>query len=993
MDRRSLIAHLPAAAALPAAAGAKPANRIDEAVMSMEIVNTHEHILPEDERTSQPVDFFTLAGHYAINDVISAGLSGDGLALVRNQKAAAADRWRAFEPYWKCARLTGYGQALRIAVRDIYGVSEISSGTIGRINDAIRAQNRPGLYRRVLKERAKIRFSVLDDYWNRAPVKADPEFFVLARKFDQFIMPADAAAVGRMQEYTGVSVTSLHGLEQAMEKSFEQSLAAGMVTVKSTAAYNRQLLFREVTSREASADFDALMRNARPQPQGFRARVERPYRNLEDYMFHHMLRLAGAHRVPVQIHTGLHAGNGNFIRNSNPTHLTNLFFLYPRVQFDLFHMSYPYQHELAVLAKIFPNVHADLCWAYIISPAIARAALHEFLETVPANKIMAFGGDYRYPELSYAHSVMARRNVARVLNEKVTEGFCTELEAVEVARMILHDNPARLFAARARSATPAAAALAGNALQPATLAVVGARIWTGNPRQPWAQAIAVRGATILAVGGNDTIRKLAGPDTRIIYARGQMIVPGFIDSHIHFLEGGLRLSSVQLRDARTRAEFVARLRDFAAAAPPGAWITGGDWDHELWGGELPRRGWIDAVTPNHPVWVNRLDGHMALANSLALAAAKVTRGTAEVDGGAIVRDQSGEPTGILKDNAMSLVARVIPDRSPEMTDRALEAAMRYVAARGVTSVHHMGSWNDLAAFQRAHRNKKLRTRIYAAVPLATWHKLDELVKLQGRGDDWLRIGALKGFVDGSLGSRTAAFFEPFNGSPGDRGLFVNTPGQLYDWTYAAARAGLHVMVHAIGDRAIRTQLAIFERVRRELNLEDPRFRIEHAQHISPADIPRFGALGVIPSMQPYHAIDDGRWAGKVIGPERIKTTYAFRTLLDTGAKLAFGSDWYVAPPSPLEGIYAAVTRATLDDRNPGGWVPEQKITVEEALRTYTSAAAYAAFEEDRKGALEAGKLADFAMIDRDLTRIPPHQIRSARVTMTVLGGEIIHEIR
>jgi predicted amidohydrolase YtcJ len=283
------------------------------------------------------------------------------------------------------------------------------------------------------------------------------------------------------------------------------------------------------------------------------------------------------------------------------------------------------------------------------------------------------------------------------------------------------------------------------------------------------------------------------------------------------------------------------------------------------------------------------------------------------------------------------------------------------------------------------------TRVYAVVPLASWERLRDTLAARGHGDSWVRIGGLKGFVDGSLGSHTAAFLEPFTDAPRDTGLFVNTPQDLYAWTSGADRAGLQVIVHAIGDRAIRTQLDIFGRVASEDGPRDRRFRIEHAQHIAPSDIPRFAQLGVIASMQPYHAIDDGRWAEKVIGTERIRTTYAFRSLRDSGARLAFGSDWFVAPPTPLEGIYAAVTRRTLDDRNPGGWVPEQKIGVEDALRAYTINGAYASFEEKEKGSIERGKLADFTLVDRDLTRIAPETIRDAHVVMTIVGGRVVYE--
>jgi predicted amidohydrolase YtcJ len=523
----------------------------------------------------------------------------------------------------------------------------------------------------------------------------------------------------------------------------------------------------------------------------------------------------------------------------------------------------------------------------------------------------------------------------------------------------------------------------------ASLAIVNAKVWTGDPTRPWADAIAVSGDTILAVGSSAEIRKLGA--ARVVDAKGGMVTPGFIDSHVHFITGGFRLSSVQLRDAKTPEEFVRRIREFAATLPAGTWITGGDWDHELWGGTLPERSWIDSITPDHPVWVNRLDGHMALANSAALEAAGVTSATHDVAGGAIVRGPGREPTGILKDNAQSLVDRVVPDPPPVLQDRALDTAMTYVASQGVTSIHNMGTWSDLEIFERARAANRLRTRIYAVVPLATWEQLRDTVKARGTGDDWLRIGGLKGFVDGSLGSHTAAMLEPFTDAPSDRGLFVNTPEDLYRWTSGADKAGLHVMIHAIGDRAIRTLLDIYERVAKENGPRDRRFRMEHAQHIAPADIPRFGTLGVVASMQPYHAIDDGRWADKVIGPERAKGTYAFRALLDNKTTLAFGSDWFVAPPTPLEGIYAAVTRRTIDDRNPGGWVPEQKVTVEEALRAYTVGSSYASFDEARKGTLARGKLADLVLIDRDLTTIAPETIRDAHITMTVVGGRVVFE--
>ena len=527
--------------------------------------------------------------------------------------------------------------------------------------------------------------------------------------------------------------------------------------------------------------------------------------------------------------------------------------------------------------------------------------------------------------------------------------------------------------------------------KPVTLSIINGRVWTGVPAKPWAEALALSDDRIAAVGSTDEIRALTASSARVIDARGGLVVPGFIDSHVHFLSGGMSLASVQLRDAHTPAEFTSRIKAFASTVQPGVWITGGDWDHQNWGGELPRSSWIDSVTPNNPVWINRLDGHMALANGAAMRAAKVPATGGDLPGGTIVRDASGHPTGIFKDNAQDLIDPAVPDATPAMQDRALDAAMTYVAERGVTSVDHMGTWSDLAVFERARNAGKLRTRIYASVPLSTWARLRDTVAARGHGDSWLRIGGLKGFVDGSLGSHTAAMMEPFTDAPHDSGLLVNTPEDLYAWTSNADKSKLHVIVHAIGDRAIDLQLNIFERVERENGPRDRRFRIEHAQHIAPRDIPRFAQLGVIASMQPYHAIDDGRWAETVIGPERAKTTYAFRSLRDSGARLAFGSDWFVAPATPLEGIYAAVTRRTLDGKHPNGWVPEQKIGVEDALRAYTTEGAFASFEESEKGALAPGMLADVVIVDRDLTAIPPETIREARIMYTIVGGRIVFD--
>jgi predicted amidohydrolase YtcJ len=526
--------------------------------------------------------------------------------------------------------------------------------------------------------------------------------------------------------------------------------------------------------------------------------------------------------------------------------------------------------------------------------------------------------------------------------------------------------------------------------QKADLIITNASIWTGNENQPRANAIAITNDIILAVGSKEDLLKYIGNETRTINLNGEFITPGFIDSHVHLITGGFNLSSVQLRDAKTPEEFIKRIKEFVKTVEPGTWILGGDWDHELWGGELPTKQWIDKFTKDHPVFITRLDGHMSLANSLAMQLAGIDERVKSVEGGTIVRNSDKKPTGIFKDNAMALISEKIPEPSEKESDEALIDAMNFVASKGVTSVHHMAGYFD--AFKRAYDNNKLITRVYFSFPLAKWKMLEEKIEKEGIGDKWLKIGGLKGFIDGSLGSHTAAFYKPYTDIPTDKGFYVNSEKDLYSWISQADSAGLQVMIHAIGDRAINFLLNTYENVGKENGVSNRRFRIEHAQHIASGDIKRFGLLNVIPSMQPYHAIDDGKWAEKLIGSERIKTTYAFRSLLDSNAKVAFGSDWFVAPPTPLEGIYAAVTRRTLDDKNPDGWVPEQKITVEEALIAYTINAAYASFDEKIKGSLEPGKLADFVVIDKDLTKIKPNEIIDSKVLQTWVGGIKIFDI-
>jgi len=532
--------------------------------------------------------------------------------------------------------------------------------------------------------------------------------------------------------------------------------------------------------------------------------------------------------------------------------------------------------------------------------------------------------------------------------------------------------------------------VAGCGPETADLVLTGGVVWTGDPAQPWAEALAVRGETIQAVGSDAEIRERVGDRTRVVELGGRFAMPGFIDTHTHFLDGGFRLSAVDLRDADTPEEFARRLGEYAAGLQDGEWILGGDWDHEMWGGQLPDRSWIDAVTPRNPVFVTRLDWHMALANTRALELAGVGPDVVAPPGGEVVRGPSGRLTGVFKDEAMPIVGRAIPRPTEAQRDSALVGAMRYAGSLGVTAVTDMGSWEDLETYERARAAGDLTLRVNAFVPLSTVDSLAQRVGAQGRGDDWLRIGGLKGFVDGSLGSGTALFEEPFTDEPGNSGLFVTPMDELASQVERAEAAGLQVAIHAIGDRAIRLLLDLYDAVAAESGERDRRFRVEHAQHLGPADAARFGRLGVVAAMQPYHAIDDGRWAERRIGPERASRTYAFRSLLDGGAVVAFGSDWTVAPLDPMLGVYAAVTRRTLDGANPAGWIPEQKIDVESALRAYTSAAAWAGFMEGRIGLLTEGRLADIVVLDGNPFNIEPEGLRDIRVDLTIVGGREVY---
>lgn len=522
----------------------------------------------------------------------------------------------------------------------------------------------------------------------------------------------------------------------------------------------------------------------------------------------------------------------------------------------------------------------------------------------------------------------------------------------------------------------------------ADLIITNATVWTGNTEQPIAQSLAVLDDTILAIGTHEKTSKYIGDTTKIVDANNGFITPGFIDSHVHLLMGGNSLLNVQLQDASTKKEFTSRISNFAKTLDAGIWILEGNWDHTLWGGELPKKEWIDKDTQNNPVAIYRLDGHMVLANSAALAFAGIDKNTADVPNGEIVRDQNGNPTGILKSNAMNLLLNKIPPLTNVQKEKAIKKASHYFLSKGVTSVHDVDSIGTYKIAKKLLDAGELSLRIYSATPLNRW---EDAKKQNNKDSLWLKTGIVKGFVDGSLGSHTASFIEPYADKPTDKGFLINSENNLFEWISKADKANLHIQVHAIGDNAINTLLNIYERVINENGQKDRRLRIEHAQHIANKDIKRFGDLGIIASVQPYHAIDDGRWAEELIGAERIKTTYAFKSLIEANTVLAFGSDWPVAPGSPLDGIYAAVSRQTLDNKNPDGWVPEQKINVEQALLAYTKNAAYASFDEHNKGTLEPGKLADFVILSDDLRTINHNKIRDVKIMATYLAGKMVYQ--
>lgn len=529
----------------------------------------------------------------------------------------------------------------------------------------------------------------------------------------------------------------------------------------------------------------------------------------------------------------------------------------------------------------------------------------------------------------------------------------------------------------------------------ADLIVTNANIWTVDPNDPRAEAVAVIGERIVGVGSSGEIEAWRGPDTEVVDAGGRRVLPGFNDAHIHLVQAGQQLDSVHLKDAATPEEFTRRIGEFAETLPDEEWILGGDWDEQLWDPpELPTRNMIDALTSANPVYIIRYDGHQVLANSLALEMAGITADTGDPAGGTIERDADGRPTGILRMAARDLVLAVIPTLTPERRRRATVRALGHAASLGITSATDMAtSAEDVALFMELAAGGELTTRLYVAPMETEWQEQANVGIRRGFGDPYLRLGALKGFVDGSLGSSTALFFEPYTHEPDSTGMLTEefTPFEdAKSRLLAADQAGLQIALHAIGDRGISMTLDLFEEIIAINDATDRRLRIEHAQHVLSTDFDRFTELDVIASVQPYHAIDDGRWAEDRIGAERAKTTYAFRTFLDRGVRLALGTDWNGAPLDPMLTLYAATTRATLDGEHPDGWVPAQQLTLEEAVDAYTMGSAYAEFQEHDKGSVTPGKLADMVVLSDDIFAIEPTALPEVTVEMTIVGGRVVY---
>ena len=520
------------------------------------------------------------------------------------------------------------------------------------------------------------------------------------------------------------------------------------------------------------------------------------------------------------------------------------------------------------------------------------------------------------------------------------------------------------------------------------------KIYTVDARSSVAEAVVIENGRILFVGSTPEARaSWSDSRTKMVNLEGKLMLPGFIDNHTHFADGGMYLSGLDLRGAKSTVEFKNLLKKYVDNHK-GEWIKSGNWDHEAWEiKELPTKEMVDNFSKETPICIDRFDGHMVLVNSKALTLAGITKETKSPDGGEIVKDaKTGEPTGILKDAAMLLVYNIIPKISPEQKIKYVQRALQEARENGITSVQDITFQPDLIAYQTLEKEDKLTCRFYTRLPIDSYQNLVNAGIQVGFGSNKIKLGSLKAYADGSLGSSTALMFKPYDQNPNTKGLAsdIIINGNLTKWATDADKNHLQLSIHAIGDSANYLMLKLFEDITKTNPKWDRRFRIEHAQHVRFEDIPLFAKLGVIASVQPYHCIDDGVWAAKRIG-KRIDYTHPYKSFLDAGIKLCMGSDWSVAPLNAILGIYAAVTRQTVDGGNPMGWIPKQKIGVADAIKGYTINNAFAAFEEKEKGSIESGKLADLVVLSDDILTIKPEKIQKVKVLMTIFDGKIVYE--
>jgi predicted amidohydrolase YtcJ len=543
---------------------------------------------------------------------------------------------------------------------------------------------------------------------------------------------------------------------------------------------------------------------------------------------------------------------------------------------------------------------------------------------------------------------------------------------------------------QARAASPAGARPSASEM---TLYRNG-RIYTNDATAPWAEALLVRGEEILAIGDNDEVSALTEAGAKIVDLEKHFVMPGFNDAHVHMGGAGADWLAVRLFGAATVAEMQKRLAAAVLEHKQGEWITGFGWDHTLWPEKkFPNRQQLDEVSLKNPVILTHVSGHVAVANSLALQLAGITKDSPNPSGGELEKDEKGEPTGMLKEGAaMRLVESKIPTATEEQRRHGIELALADVARNGVTSVQDNSAWEDFLMYRALKNEGKLTVRVTEWLPFAApLEKLEEMRRAGGTTDPWLRTGALKMVTDGALGSRTAAMLAPYSDDAKTSGILTMEPEKLRQLAIERDKAGFQLNFHAIGDRANRIALDAFEAAAQANGPRDRRDRIEHAQVVAASDFARFARLQVIASMQPSHETSDMRWAEQRVGPERAKGAYAWATMQKFGVRLAFGTDYDVEPISPFRGLYACVTRELPDGGPQGGWEPQEKISLGDCIRAYTSGSAYGEFMEGKKGELKEGEVADFIVLSNDLTNIEPREYTKTKVLRTVVGGRLVYQ--